>query len=88
MVMSELEEYVLDEQCRKIADHMDFGVMSSLLIDACGWTKVELEALFPAPKVEILAWANANCAKRFMNSGKEFIFENANDALIFKLKWS
>lgn len=86
--MSELEEYVLNEQCRKIADHMDFGVISMLLVDSCGWTRVELEALFPAPKLEILAWANANCVKRFMNSGKEFIFENKHDALMFKLKWS
>jgi hypothetical protein len=67
---------------------MDFSIISSLLIDACGWTKIELEALFPAPKVEILDWTNDNCHGRFMNSGKEFIFENANDALIFKLKWS
>ena len=86
--MSELEEQVLQDQCRKIAEHMDFGVISSLLIDACGWTKVELEALFPAPKLEILEWINTNCAKRFMNSGKEFIFENKHDALMFKLKWS
>ena len=86
--MTELEEQVLNEQVRKIAEHMDFGVISSLLIDACGWTKVELEALFPAPKLEILAWTNTNCSKRFMNSGKEFIFEDKHDALIFKLKWS
>jgi hypothetical protein len=88
MVMSELEEYVLNEQVRKIADHMDFGVISMLLIDSCGWTRVELEALFPAPKVEILEWTNANCVGRFMNSGKEFIFEDKHDALMFKLKWS
>ena len=85
--MSELKEYVLNEQIRKIADHMDFGVISMLLVDSCGWTKVELEALFPAPKLEILEWTNTNCAKRFMNSGKDFIFEDKHDALMFKLKW-
>jgi hypothetical protein len=86
--MTEFEEQVLQDQCRKIADHIDFGVMSSLLIDSCGWTKVELEELFPAPKLEILAWTNTNCTKHFMHSGKDFIFEDKHDALVFKLKWS
>jgi hypothetical protein len=86
--MTEFEEQVLNDQVRKIADHMDFGVISMLLVDSCGWTKVELEALLPAPKLEILEWTNTNCAKRFMNSGKEFIFEDKHDALVFKLKWS
>ena len=82
--MTEFEEYVLNEQVRKIADHMDFGVMSMLLIDSCGWTKVELDTLFLDP----LSWANNNCQGRFMNNDNIFVFENANDAVIFKLKWA
>lgn len=86
--MNELEEQVLQDQVRKISDHVDFGVISMLLVDSCSWTKVELDALFPAPKLEILEWTNTNCSKRFMNSGKDFIFEDKHDALMFKLKWS
>jgi len=87
--MSELKEYVLNEQARKIADHMDFGVISMLLVDSCDWTKVELEHWIPeATEEEILAWANANCSHRFMNHTKDFIFEDKHDALMFKLKWS
>ena len=87
--MSELEEYVLNEQCRKIADHMDFGVMSMLLVDSCAWTRVYLDHMdYDFATGEITAWANANCQGRFMHLAEDFIFENANDALIFKLKWS
>ncbi len=87
--MSELEEYVLNEQCRKIADHMDFGVISMLLVDSCDWTRVELEHMnYDSNTGEIITWANSNCAGRFMNLAEDFIFENAKDALMFKLKWS
>ena len=87
--MNELEEYVLKEQVRKIADHMDFGVISMLLVDSCAWTKVDLEHWMPdTTEEEVLAWANANCSRRFMHYSNNFIFENANDALMFKLRWS
>jgi hypothetical protein len=87
--MSELEEYVRNEQCRKIADHMDFGVISMLLVDSCGWTRVYLHFTDYDPNTaEIMSWANSNCAGRFMHHAEDFIFENANDALMFKLKWS
>ena len=87
--MSELEEYVLSEQIRKISDHMDFGVMSMLLIDSCGWTKVDLEPWIPnVTEEEILAWSNATCAHRFMHNQHHFVFEDKQDALMFKLKWS
>lgn len=87
--MSELEEYVLNEQVRKIADHMDFGVISMLLVDSCAWTKVDLEPWIPnATEEEILAWSNTNCKHRFMHLQHNFIFEDKHDALMFKLKWS
>jgi len=87
--MNDLKEYVANEQCRKIADHMDFDVMSNLLVDSCGWTRVFLDYMvYDTKTAEILAWTNANCAGRFMQLAEDFIFENANDALIFKLRWS
>lgn len=87
--MNELEEYVANEQSRKIAEHMDFGVISMLLVDSCGWTRVELEDMtYDFNTGEIITWANSNCAGRFMNFAEDFIFENKEDAVMFKLKWS
>lgn len=87
--MSELEKYVLNEQVRKIADHIDFGVISMLLIDSCDWTRVELDDMtYDLNSGEIIDWANVTCGKRFMHYDKNFIFENGKDALMFKLKWS
>lgn len=87
--MTEFEEQILNDQVRKIADHMDFGVMSSLLVDSCGWTRVYLnDYIYDYATGEITNWANANCVGRFMHLAEDFIFENANDALMFKLKWS
>lgn len=87
--MTEFEEYVLNEQVRKISDHMDFGVISQLLVDSCGWTRVFLDHIdYDFDTREIMSWANTNCKGRFMNLAEDFIFENANDALMFKLKWS
>ena len=87
--MTEFEEYVLNEQVRKIADHMDFGVMSQLLVDSCAWTRVFLDHMqYDFNTEEIMSWANTNCQGRFMNLAEDFIFENANDALVFKLKWT
>lgn len=87
--MTEFEEQVLKEQVRKIAVHMDFGVISQLLVDSCRWTRVHLNDYdYDYATGEIMSWANENCRGRFMNLAEDFIFENANDALMFKLKWS
>jgi len=87
--MSSLEEYVAKEQSRKIAEHVDFGIISMLLVDSCSWTRVYLDSdVYDFNTGEIMSWANANCAGRFMNFAEDFIFENANDAVMFKLKWS
>ncbi len=84
-----LEEKLMTKMSRELAKHMDFDIMSSLLVDSCGWTRVFLDYMVYDPNTgEIMSWANANCAGRFMNFAEDFIFENANDALMFKLKWS
>ena len=86
--MTELEEQVLNEQIRKISDHVDFGVMSMLLVDSCGWTRIDLEPWIPnTTEEEILTWTNNNSAHRFMHQQHNFIFEDKHDALMFKLKW-
>lgn len=84
-----LEEELTYKMSRELAEHIDFDIMSSLLVDSCNWTRVYLDYMNYDPNTgEIMSWANANCAGRFMNFAEDFIFENANDALMFKLKWS
>lgn len=88
--MTNLEEYVLNEQLRKISDRVDFGVMSMLLVDSCGWTSVELNKVtFVLDAIQIVNWTNKICGKRkFMHYGEKFVFADAEDALMFELKWS
>jgi len=88
--MTELEKQIIDAHLDEISNRIDFDVMSSLLVDSCGWTKVDLDKIRYVLNVKkIISWANKNCGKKkYMSFSEKFVFENAEDALIFKLMWS
>jgi len=54
-----------------------------------GWTEVILESMRGNNRANNMkSWCNDNCIKRYQNWGRIFIFENKDDAILFKLSWS
>ena len=84
-----MEEQLIAEAGRKIAEEIDFGVMAMLLVDSCGWTKVEFDTLGSNKHaIDINDWLHAECKKHWKHHGRTFVFESRAEAALFKLTWS
>jgi hypothetical protein len=87
MLMNIEHEY-LEKLSKDLADEIDFGVLTTLLVE-CGWTKVELprfSSRFHAIDIDI--WIEQNCSGYIKSFGSTFVFEKSKDATFFILRWS
>jgi hypothetical protein len=82
-----LEEQLMERASRAIADEIDFEVLSSMLVQT-GWTRVQLSRPPRTITSDINTWMHAECKKHWKHRGKIWIFENKEEAALFKLTWS
>lgn len=81
------EDYLhttVNSQISKIVtEQIDYNKYLSL-----GWYQVNLTKL-PSKQLEkeILIWLQKNCKENYFFHGKEFLFENEKDAIMFTLAW-
>ena len=82
--MNKMQE-LYDEAARNIAEQIDFEIIEGILVDECGWTKIESPS--PAEKV-IVEWLHLHCKNRWKRRGDVILFESVKDANWFTLRWS
>lgn len=80
-----------DEFVKMLVDEIqketDFGVLSSVLAET-GWTRVELPRLLTNEHaIDIHNWIDKHRTGNYHAHGSTFIFEKAQDAEWFILKW-
>lgn len=81
-----LEETIVDNLGKDMAEAIDFDVLAGLLIDT-GWTKVELEWYTNNENaIDISDWTDENCSK-FIKFQRTYLFKDPKDATMFTLKW-
>jgi hypothetical protein len=82
--MNELKTSALAEELAKAAN-------SELLADmmvACGWTRVcKQYYINNFNAIEIVDWLQENCQGKFKRVGDSLMFERAEDATLFSLRW-
>ena len=87
--MSSMQEQIVQELADKMQSQVDFEILSSILVDSCGWTKVELENKFlPVSGKELHEWRVKNIKGRWFGNEGVWLFEDAKDANWFILKWA
>jgi hypothetical protein len=75
------------EQGKKFAEQMDREVLWSMLTEI-GWTRVILSRLQDnRHAVDITYWLEENCQGAYEREGRDFLFENSQDATLFTLRW-
>jgi len=50
-----------------------------------GWSEVITKSAWV--KTDHLTWITENCSGAYLNFGRNFLFENEEDALMFALRW-
>jgi hypothetical protein len=80
-----LQEEIANELATQMQSEIDFRILSDMLVQACGWTKIELFGHHK--KEDILSWCEKNIKDHYQHRGPSFVFENQGDAVNFTLKW-
>jgi len=79
-----LEEQLMETASRAIADEIDFEIISSMLINECGWTRVILDTI----GLDVNNWLHIECTAHWKRNGRTFIFEDCTEAALFRLTWA
>ena len=82
----ELQEQILAEKAKELADEMDAHVLRQMLIES-GWQQVVLSAMSWEESYAIDLWVEDNIKGRMWSRGLVWLFEDDRDAMWFKLKW-
>lgn len=77
-----------DELAKILKEEIDWETRSSIL-EELGWTRVTLKNKFlPVSGVELHRWREENLKGIWVGHGEEWLFEKAEDATVFALRWS
>ena len=62
-----LEEEIANKMANEIAREIDFGILTNMLVEACGWTKIELFGHHK--KEDIMSWCEKNVKDHYQHQG-------------------
>ena len=88
-VQQQWDIHYIDKAGKELSEEIDFGVISDMLVSACGWVKVEMPSLRSnGNAIDIAIWLNLECKAQWKHRGRTFVFESKDEAALFKLTWS
>jgi hypothetical protein len=83
----DLAQEIANKAAQRLSWEIDRGVLWSTL-EQSGWTTVTLPRLQDNHHaIDIAFWLDEYCQRPYKRHGREFIFENKEDAVYFALKW-
>jgi len=84
---NDLQEQIINNLGNEMAREIDREVLWGML-EGIGWTRVMLTRLQDnTHAVDITLWLEENIKNPFERNGRDFIFENDKDAVLFILRW-
>jgi hypothetical protein len=83
-----MQDQILDELGEKMHSAIDFEILTDILVNACGWHRVELDRFRDNRQaVDIANWCHDTLKNKWKRSGCHFVFEDQGDAVNFTLRW-
>lgn len=84
--MKTIQEQYIDNAAKKMADDIDFEILTSLFVES-GWVKVVLSPMTWERGAEIDEWVANNIKGAFQTRGLVWVFKNPKEANWFILRW-
>jgi len=82
-----LEQEMIEAKAKEMQQEVDREILWGML-QGIGWTRVMLPRFIDNHHaIDITNWLEDNCKYPFERSGRDFLFENKQDANWFKLRW-
>ena len=87
-VTIDLEDEILKTHAKQMCSEIDAYILFDMLIQI-GWHKVVLSQFSDRPKrlAAIRHWCEQNIKRPYEHNRCTFVFEHAEDATFFSLKW-
>jgi hypothetical protein len=83
-----MQDKILEELGEQMHSAMDFEILTDILVNACGWHRVELDRFRDNREaVDIANWCHDTLKNKWKRSGCHFVFEDQGDAVNFTLRW-
>lgn len=80
----DLEDTIAHDLSAEIAKEIDFGIMSTILVEM-GWHKVVATPMTIEESQEIDLWVEQHAQGQYHTFGLVWLFENLEDAVLFRL---
>ena len=88
MAGTDIENDMMKQAARRMAEDIDREVLWGMLI-GLGWKRHLLDRLKDNNHaVDISYWLDENCRGAYERNGRDFIFEDERDYLMFVLTWA
>lgn len=84
---NDLIDQIYRELNTEIVATIDNDVLCNIL-QAQGWTRVDIDCKTDTRYVEILDWIKQNSKSEWRGRYDSWAFESVEDAILFKLTWS
>lgn len=81
-----VEDEIMNQMAIEIAKEMDEGILASVLTET-GWIGVEFYFKSNEHSIDVHQWLHVTCTGEYKRLGNMFVFEKAQDAEWFILKW-
>jgi hypothetical protein len=83
-----LQEQVLEDLSKQMADSIDLQIMFTMLKED-GWTSISITRFQDNHHaVDITYWLEENIKGEYLRDGRDFIFKESKDAILFTLRWA
>lgn len=82
-----LEDEIAEQMSKEIAAEIDFEILSSMLVEACGWHRVKASPMTWEEGRDIDQWVKDHTIGKHYAAGLVWVFEDQRDAVNFTLKW-
>jgi len=66
---------------------MDFDIICDIMAELRGYIVAEIDYGPNRPWVDVMAWADSSCSGEYKEHNGKWLFELAEDATMFRLKW-
>jgi len=87
MSISDIEKELTDSLADEIRKTIDFNLMCDIMVKLRGFVVVEIDYSPDKKWIDVMEWVDAIVTGEYKEHNGTWLFEKAEDATMFRLRW-
>jgi len=88
MSISDIEKELTDSLADEIRKTIDFNLMCDIMVKLRGFVVVEIDYSPDKKWIDVMEWVDAIVTGEYKEHNGTWLFEKAEDATMFRLRWA